>query len=196
MDRARTPTERRRESPRRLLLLLGLAGVLGGLLVWDRWADWSGPAPQGGTSAPVVASTAKSKPALGEHGTEAGTAGAVPIPHALAGLALDELSETVRRPLFERTRRPVEAPRSAVPSARPAAAPKRQADPNALTLQGVMLNEGRSAIALMRRTQTGQSMRLQEGDAVDGWTVERIEADRVHLVHGETRVTLQLFRKR
>jgi hypothetical protein len=48
----------------------------------------------------------------------------------------------------------------------------------------------------MRRTQTGQSVRLEEGDTLDGWTVERIEPDRVHLLHGDTRIALQLFRKR
>lgn len=188
MQPAKTPTDGRRESPRRLLLLLGLALALGGLLARDWWSGGSEEAPQKVPTGAVVATVEKSKPPAAEHSADAD-----PNAHPLASLALDELGDTVRRPLFERKRRPVEPPKAAAP---PAPLPKRQADPNALTLQGIVFNEGRSAIALMRRTQTGQSVRLQEGDTVDGWTVERIEAERVHLVQGQTRIALQLFSKR
>ena len=140
----------------------------------------------------VVAAVETGKPPAADQGAQAGTGDTSGL-HPLASLALDELGDTVRRPLFEKKRRPVEAPKVAAPSA---PLPKRQADSDALTLQGIIFNEGRSAIALMRRTQTGQSVRLQEGDTVDGWTVERIEAERVHLVQGDTRIALQLFRKR
>jgi hypothetical protein len=34
------------------------------------------------------------------------------------------------------------------------------------------------------------------GDAVDGWTIERIEPQRVTLRQGDTRIALQLFRKK
>jgi hypothetical protein len=47
----------------------------------------------------------------------------------------------------------------------------------------------------MKRNQTGQNLRLQEGDTVDGWTIERIETDRVFLRQGDTKIALQLFRR-
>jgi hypothetical protein len=187
MRPAKTPTDGRRESPRRLLLLLGLAVALGGLLAWDWWGGGSEEAPQIAPREVVVAAVEKSKPLAAEHGADAD-----PDAHPLASLTLDDLGDTLRRPLFERKRRPVEAPK--VPASAPL--PTRQADPHALTLQGIIFNEGHSAIALMRRTLTGQSVRLQEGDTVDGWTVERIEAERVHLLQGDTRIALQLFAKR
>jgi hypothetical protein len=70
------------------------------------------------------------------------------------------------------------------------------ADPNALTLLGVLKGEGGHAIALLQRNSTGQNVRLQEGDTVDGWTIERIEAEEVVLKQGDTKIALQLFRKR
>jgi hypothetical protein len=73
------------------------------------------------------------------------------------------------------------------------------ADPNALTLLGVLMREGEGqggAIALVRRNQTGQNMRLQEGETVDGWTIDRIEPESVVLRQGDTKIALQLFRKR
>jgi len=86
----------------------------------------------------------------------------------------------------------------ALPSAVGSAIPKRPVDPNALTLLGVLTSDGpgTGAIALMRRNQTGQNVRLQEGDTVDGWTIERIERARVHLRQGDTKIALELFRRR
>jgi hypothetical protein len=174
--------------------------VLAGIYAWDRRADWS-------------AETAPQRPGAGSPGAtvpdkaiaEAAGPGVEPEPgsepqevHPLARLALTELHDTVRRPLFEKTRRPVEPPQPTRPAvAQPIvpAAP-RGADPNALTLLGVLMSEGGGAIALMRRNQTGQNVRLQEGNTVDGWTVERIEVARVLLRQGDTRIALELFRKR
>jgi hypothetical protein len=118
----------------------------------------------------------------------------------LSDLSLDRLHDTVRRPLFEKQRRPVEPPpaRAAATPAPPPVAPKRSVDPNALTLLGVLMSDGSGAgaIALMRRNQTGQNVRLQEGDTVDGWTIERIETARVLIRQGDTKIALELFRKR
>jgi type IV pilus biogenesis protein PilP len=116
------------------------------------------------------------------------------LANPLASLALDELRDTIRRPLFEEGRRPVQAPVPPAPAA-PAPPPRRTADPKALTLMGILTSEGR-AIALLTRNQTGQNVRAEEGDTVDGWTIERIEARHVVLRHGETKIALQIFRKR
>lgn len=187
--------KRSTESPNRLPLLLGLAVALGGVLLWDQWSDWSAKtAPRPGGSAPK---------AIAADQADAGVAaspsvGADQAAHPLASLALDQLHDTVGRPLFERTRRPLEPPqtRAAPAPALPAPIPRPAADPNALTLLGVLINDGGHAIALLQRNSTGQSVRLQEGDTVDGWTIERIEAEEVVLKQGDTNIALQLFRKR
>lgn len=179
------------ESPRRALVLLGLAAVLAGVFVWDQGPEW-GDAKAPAVSAPKAAAPENGRTAAADPGT--GNAEADQGAHVLAGLALDKLHDTIRRSLFEKTRRPVAlAPAAAV--VRPVIAPPQPLDPNALTLQGIVLNDGRNAIALLRRNQTGQSLRLQQGDSVDGWTVEQIEAERVHLVQGDTKINLQLGKR-
>ncbi|HXE87706.1 MAG TPA: hypothetical protein VN524_13035 [Hyphomicrobiaceae bacterium] len=193
------PAKRSTEGRSRVPLLLGLAAVAAAVLLWDRWADWG----TGAAGAPGVAAPDKATPdkagsettALGVDTEPRGDGGSA-LP--LASLSLDKLHDTVRRPLFEKTRRPVEPPVVAAPPAPAPVIPKRLADPNALTLLGVLTSDGpgTGAIALMRRNQTGQSVRLQEGDTVDGWTIERIEAARVHLRQGDTRFALELFRRR
>jgi len=194
------PAKRSTEGRSRVPLLLGLAAVAAAVLLWDRWADRG----TGAAGAPGVAAPGKATP--DKAGSEMAALGADTEPRGdggsalpLASLPLDKLHDTVRRPLFEKTRRPVEPPPPAMaPPPAPVAAPKRVADPNALTLLGVLTSDGpgTGAIALVRRNQTGQSVRLQEGDTVDGWTIERIETSRVHLRQGDTRIALELFRRR
>jgi hypothetical protein len=170
------------------------------MLLWDRWADWSTNRATDAAKAPAAtAGDAGASDPTGpggavEQGGETGSA------HPLASLSLDKLHDTVRRPLFEKKRRPLEPPpRTAPAPAPPPSIPKRTADPNALTLLGVLTSDGppgTGAIALMRRNQTGQTVRLQEGDTVDGWTIERIESARVHLRQGDIKLALELFRRR
>jgi hypothetical protein len=197
MEPGKKPTESRGRLP----LLLGLAVVLAGIYAWDRWADGSAetapPRPGAGSPGAAGPDKADALTAAGP-GAEADPGSEPQEAHALASLALNELHDTVRRPLFEKTRRPVEPPPPARPTvAQPVIpAPPRGADPNALTLLGVLMSEGGGAIALLRRNQTGQNVRLQEGNTVDGWTVERIEPARVLLRQGDTRIALELFRKR
>ncbi len=190
------PAKRSTEGRSRLPLLLGLAVVSGGILLWDRWADWSTDAVR----APAAAAPDKVQSEATELGGGAEPGGDGRDPHPLASLSLDRLHDTVRRPLFEKQRRPVvpPPPRAAAAPAPPPVAPKRAVDPNALTLLGILTSNGQGAgaIALMRRNQTGQNVRLQEGDTVDGWTIERIETARVHIKQGDTQIALELFRKR
>ena len=185
------PVKRSTESPGRLLLLLGLAVVLAGALLWDWRGDGSGErATNSGARPPNVAATEKSA------GGAAGPLDEDRGPNPLASLSLDQLRDTVRRPLFEKGRRPVEPPpRTAAVPALPVPVPRKTVDTNALSLLGILTSEGQSAIALMKRNQTGQNLRLQEGDTVDGWTIDRIEADRVFLRQGDTKIALQLFRR-
>jgi hypothetical protein len=203
------PAKRSTDGRSRVPLLLGVAVVFAGVLLWDRWADLStGAVSSPGTAKPDKPSPDKPSPdkaspdkaaseAAGASG-DAEPGGDGGSAHPLASLSLDQLRDTVRRPLFEKTRRPVEPPRAAPPAPPPPVISKRAIDPNALTLLGVLTSDGpgTGAIALIRRNQTGQSVRLQEGDTVDGWTIERIEAARVLIRQGDAHIALELFRRR
>jgi len=188
--------KRSTENSSRLPLLLGLAIVLAGLVLWDWQPDWGVQrAPGEEMSSPSAARWKKGNAAT-TSGVELANSGGQ-LGNPLSNLDLDKLHDTVRRPLFERNRRPVEPPVAVAPPAKlpMAAVPRRTADPNALALLGILVSEGR-AIALLSRNQTGQHVRVEEGDTVDGWTIERIESQRVVLRHGDTHIALQLFRKR
>lgn len=167
----------------RLPLLVALMLVLGGLVLWD----------QRSRQEPSIVAA---RPAAKEAPRGAGAPRASdPAPSAkpLSKLTLSELHDTVRRPLFEKRRRPVEIPVKEAPKPPPPVAP-RGPDPNALTLMGVLAGEQQS-FALLKRNRSGQDVRAQEGDVVDGWTIARIEPQRVILQHGSTEIALQLFRK-
>jgi hypothetical protein len=191
MESAKRPTEDRSRLP----FLLGLAIVLAGLVLWDWRPDWGARrAPGEGTKSPAAANPKKDDAATAS-GLELGSGEGQRV-NPLSNLELDKLHDTVSRPLFEKMRRPVEPPaaRASVP-VKPPPVPRRTADPKALTLLGILVSEGR-AIALLSRNQTGQNVRVEEGDTVDGWTIERIEARHVVLRHGDTKIALQVFRKR
>jgi hypothetical protein len=185
MAPAKTPTESKNWLP----LLLALMAALAGLVLWDRQ---SGDGAQKGAGPPAVVRAAdKSTRAQAAARAEQGI-------NPLANLTLDKLNDTVRRPLFETSRRPIEAPAPLPPrpQVEPAAPlPPPFVDQNALSLLGVVASEGR-AIALLKRNQSGQNIRVEVGDAVDGWTIVSIEPQRVMIRQGDTQIALQLFRKK
>ena len=88
-------------------LLLGLAVVIAGMLLWDRWVRLEQQRREPG---PVVAGPDKAPTKAAGLGGDAAAVGEDGSPHPPASLSLDALRDTVRRPLFEKTRRPVEAP--------------------------------------------------------------------------------------
>jgi hypothetical protein len=189
------PANRPTEGRSRLRLLIALAVVIAVILLWEHWPDGSSEAARSPAAAPQEARAAASGLDQEADLDDAGEGAA----HPLANLKLDDLNDTVRRPLFEKQRRPVVAPpprKAAPPSPKPVAA-KRPVNTGALTLLGVLTSEGQAAgaIALMRRNHNGQNVRLQEGDTVDGWTIELIEAERVFIRQGDTKLALELFRR-
>lgn len=189
MAPAKTPTESRNWLP----LLLPVLAVLAGVVLWDR-SDETAPKDAGVKlgAAKAAAKLSPREPAA----TSPASAGQSINP--LAALSLDKLRDTVGRPLFEKSRRPVEPPAPlAAPKieAPPPPPPAPAADDGALSLLGIVASEGRT-IALLRRNFTGQNVRVEVGDAVDGWTIERIEPQRVTLRQGDKRIALQLFRKK
>jgi hypothetical protein len=180
------PPKKPTEGSHLLPWLSGIAAVLALVLLWDRQSD---TAPAEG-SAPTMATqdvgSATRQPAP-TRGPEDATG-----PNPLARLELNSLRDTVGRPLFEKSRRPVEPIRKI--EAPPPPVVQRAPDQAALTLLGVLKSEGK-AVALLKRNQTGQNVRAEEGDTIDGWTVKQIEYRRVVLSQGGREIALQMFIK-
>ena len=89
---------------------------------------------------------------------------------------LEEFSETVARPLFLPSRRPL-APADDAPA-------EAGVVRNLFTLMGVIISTD-ERMALVKRRKSGEILRLIEGQRVDGWLVEAIMPDRVTLSQGE-----------
>jgi type II secretion system (T2SS) protein C len=118
----------------------------------------------------------KPAPSAGTAAPAAAKAAAPPVERALGPLV--EFGETAARPLFAESRRPAAAP---------AAAPPRKAT---LRLEGVIAI-GATKHALLRDNGGNRRFRVGEGDEVAGWTVRRIERDRVVLASPDGEITLE-----
>jgi hypothetical protein len=165
----------------------GIAAVLTLVLLWDRQSD---TAPAESAPSPTMATedvgSSTRQPASTRDPTDASSL------NPLASLGLNSLRDTVGRPLFEKNRRPVEPTRKIEAPTPPAA--QRAPDQAALTLLGVLKSKGK-AIALFKRNQTGQNVRAEEGDTIDGWTVKQIDYQRVVLSQRGREIALQMFVK-
>ena len=91
-----------------------------------------------------------------------------------------QYGETAARPLFSPTRRPPVAV-----EATPAPPPK----PVSLRLDGLIVTRDRKE-AMITESGEGKRLRLREGDTVAGWTVRRIERDKVLLTSPDSEMTL------
>jgi type II secretory pathway component PulC len=89
-------------------------------------------------------------------------------------------SAIVERPLFSTSRRP--------PAAEPVMATTPTLD---VSLAGVVVS-ARESFALVTPDSGGEPMRVKEGEALSGWTVTRIDADRIVLRHDATEAELRL----
>ena len=106
---------------------------------------------------------------------------------------LDQLSMTHERPLFSPTRRPPAKPVApvAIRSEPPPPAP-----PPSVVLLGIVSEDDgdtRAAIRAGDKSAGNKVMRVRVGDAVAGWTVERIEPRRLFLTLGDRAVDFALF---
>jgi hypothetical protein len=107
---------------------------------------------------------------------------------------LDQLSVTHERPLFSPTRRPPAKPVAPVVS-RSEPPPPPPSPPPSVVVLGIVSEDGdgRAAIRTGDKTAGNKVMRGRVGDAVAGWTVERIEPRRLFLTSGDRSVDFALF---
>ena len=97
----------------------------------------------------------------------------------------NEYNAIAERPLFARTRRPAEeAPATTAPSA--------QANLPNFVLTGIVISPDEKYILLLRASSS-ETVRLIEGQTIDGWRVEKILPDRVTLKSGDRTVELPLW---
>ena len=97
------------------------------------------------------------------------------LPPPLAPLS--GFAETAARPLFAESRRPAAVAAQAAPAR------------HALRLDGLIVIGTRKE-AILKDTGENRSYRLGEGGTAAGWTVRRIERDRVELVSPEGEMVL------
>jgi hypothetical protein len=118
----------------------------------------------------------------------------VPASEQAAGAAADAAFEaepretfaaTVDRPLFSRSRRPAPPEPAAVAAAKPGenGAP--------FELSGVLI-AGASRVAFLKPIAQPKTLRVLEGETIEGWKVERILPERVVIGNGGARAELTL----
>ena len=96
----------------------------------------------------------------------------------------DEIEVIAARPLFSPSRRPF-----VVAEEEPEPTAARSLPP--VTLIGVLLTE-QQRTALLQAAGQGAPSWVREGNAIEGWQVERIEQSRVHLRAGDRVETVEL----
>ena len=118
----------------------------------------------------------------------------------LQGIALEDLTATLARPLFSPDRQPpvveavpeeassVETDQSDVET--PVAAGTQPPD---VTLVGIMI-AGNRTLAILRDGQ-GRVHRLGSGEAIAGWTLTVVDSLSISLDNGDNRVARRLFAK-
>ena len=173
-----------------LPLLLGLMAALG-VLVWvdrtsqDENSDFT---PRRPLPRAALDNRASSAPSTGDK-AERGI-------NPLAAIKRIQLRDTVARLLFEPSRRPFVIPKKpeiVSPRTRPKKR-KRPPNPNAFALLGIVTGANTNT-ALLKQRRSGRSLRMQQGEIIEGWQIVRIEAQRVVLLKEGLEVTLRLFRK-
>jgi len=84
-----------------------------------------------------------------------------------------ELSALSSRPLFHKTRQFVQPPDPSAPDLRP--------PPPTYLFAGALLVPDRPAVAYLKHTQSGASVKLKVGEVLEGWTVNAIDGRSVSL---------------
>ncbi len=169
---------------RRLLLLSSLAAVLAIVLLFDR--SLSPPVAE-----PVVPVSAVEPPAAApDTDTEA-------LLNPLAGMAPDDFTAMLERPLFNPSRTG-RAPEAAAPAPMPAVVeappPPETPGPRAEDIALVAISSGPSGrIAALRVSATGEVLYLRAGQPVQSWTVLSVSDRSVVVGTAQSSIELSLF---
>lgn len=110
----------------------------------------------------------------------------------LRAIHLEQLDQTIKRPLFSLTRRPPPVIKQKKRKIKPK--PKNRPNPKDLSLIGVVTGNGKS-IALLRQNSNGIISRVKEGDVVRNWRVQKVTPTTVTITQDSTTVPLTLFPK-
>lgn len=104
---------------------------------------------------------------------------------------LEDFSEIVDRPLFSETRRPYEPEEGEVAAEDLSDESGQESQRLVWQLVGVMISpQGREA--LVQHNVSKESMKVEQGEALDGWTVEQVSPGGVILSQGSRRHELEL----
>lgn|GEM_PF-3288452 len=105
---------------------------------------------------------------------------------------LTRFAEITIRPLFSPSRRPPVRERKAAPKPVAAAAPTpKRIDTGQFQLLGVVIEDERR-VALLRSVRLRTIEVVAEGETLESWTVEKIEAESVTLVQGNVKDVVSL----
>jgi len=126
----------------------------------------------------------------------AGMAVAQEPPKDPAGLpelpAIEDLSETLERPLFMKTRRPPEAPVAPVVEAAPVKVPTEEAPAD---LTGIV-NGPDLHYAILTNRATKEVLHLRKGEKIEEWSLQEIGPRYVVLRRGPGSLRLELFEEK
>jgi hypothetical protein len=114
-----------------------------------------------------------------------------PANDALKSLA--DFSETVSRPLFRSDRRPPVAKPAEMPAPTVQEPPPALSPADSLRLVGMMRSGTSARRALIRVAGLPTATWVETGGEVGGWTVGKIEADRVLIERNGDKAELKLF---
>lgn len=104
---------------------------------------------------------------------------APPIPSSMEVPALVDLTDTVDRPVFSASRRPAQASSEPVQD-EPQLIPSASEPPPGVRLSAVVIDDGRR-FALLQRIPAAATVRLEQGESVDGWMLVEVRTDGVTL---------------
>ncbi len=110
-------------------------------------------------------------------------------------LSLGSYAEIIERPLFRPNRRPPD-PEEAKAEAQQAAAQAQQEQVHIeelFALNGVVVTKNKT-VALLQDIKNNKSVRVSEGERVEGWRVERVFPNRVLFSHNGRAESLRLIR--
>jgi len=106
--------------------------------------------------------------------------------------AVDDLSETIERPLFMKTRRPPEAPVAPAVEAAPVKVAKEEAPAD---LTGIV-NGPDLHYAILTNRATKEVLHLRKGEKIEEWSLQEIGPRYVVLRRGPGSLRLELFEEK